>query len=159
MESGMMFVAINHFNERVISYLRGRLKSEELSAAPDSVADAYMGQGSHPDIVQRVWDQLGKALPVDCRCLVYGDPALVHPISGIILTFCLGTQYCLRLTPQLMEAATKLGAKTYTKWSPGHSTNATQVFGADWIFGSWKKEELDWCREVYIACSEPGLFR
>lgn len=154
-----MFVASNQFNERVTAYLRGRLKSEELIAPPESVADPYMRQGSHPDIVQRVWDQLGKALPVDCRCLVYGDPALVHPISGIILAFCFGTQYCLRLTPQRIEDALELGAKTYIKWSPGHSTDVAQEFGIDWVFGNWKKEELVWCREVYNAFNRSDDFR
>ncbi len=144
-----MFIAANPLNEKVVSQLCGQLKTDELLAAPDSVNDPYMGQGSHPDIVERVWDKLGKALPTDCRCLIYGTPALVHPVSGIILAFCFGTQYCMRLTSSLMDEALKLGVKTSTKWSGGSITDATQAFGSDWIFGSWKVEELQWCREVY----------
>ena len=150
-----MFIAHSPLNEKVLSRLRGRLKTDELIASPDSVRDPYMSQGSHPDVVERVWRKLGQALPMDCRCLVYGTPALVQPESGIILAFCLGTQYCVRLTSSLMDEALKLGVKTSTKWSGGATTDATQAFGADWIFGSWKNEELQWCREVYEFYDQP----
>lgn len=150
-----MFVAPSPLNEKVLIHLRSRLKTDELIAAPDSVRDPYMSQGSHPDVVERVWKKLGQALPVDCRCLVYGTPALVQPTSGIILAFCLGTQYCMRLTSPQMYEALKLGVKTSTKWSGGRITDATQTFGADWIFGSWKDEELQWCREVYGFYNQP----
>ncbi|MBI1855846.1 MAG: hypothetical protein HYR93_08300 [Chloroflexi bacterium] len=144
-----MFVASSPLNEKVLAHLCGRLKTDELIALPDGVRDPYMSQGSHPDVVERVWKKLGEVLPVDCRCLVYGTPALVQPVSGVILTFCLGTQYCMRLTSSLLEEALKLGVKTSTQWSGGAATDATQIFGADWIFGNWKNEELQWCREVY----------
>ncbi len=144
-----MFIAASPLNEKVLDRLRGRLKTDEMIAAPDSVRDPYMSQGSHPDIVERVWNKLGGALPLDCRCLVYGTPALVQPVSGIVLAFCYGTQYCLRLTSSMMDEALKLGLKTFTKWSGGKITDTTQTFGSDWIFGSWKSEELQWCREVY----------
>jgi hypothetical protein len=144
-----MFIAQSPLNEKVILHLRGRLKTDELIALPDSVRDPYMSQGSHPDIVERVWKNLSSALPVDCRCLVYGTPALVQPVSGIILAFCLGTQYCIRLVSSQMDDALKLGVKTSTTWAGGKITDTFQTFGSDWIFGSWKKEELGWCREVY----------
>jgi len=144
-----MFLADHVLNQGVLEYLKKEKDSKILIAAPDSVPDPYLKQGSHPDVVMRVWDQLGTALPQDCRCLVCGTPALVQPASGIILAFCLGTQYCLRFTSLLMDEALKLGVKTSTTWSGGKITDAIQTFGADWIFGSWKKEELDWCRDVY----------
>ena len=149
-----MFISCSPLNENVLVHLRGRLKADELIAPPDRVRDAYLGQGSHPDIVERVWDKLGKVLPTDCRCLVYGTPALVQPVSGIILSFCYGTQYCVRLTSALMDEALKLGVKTSTKWSNGKTTDATQTFGNDWVFGSWKDEELRWCREVYKSYNQ-----
>jgi hypothetical protein len=144
-----MFIANTPPNEKVLVYLRGRLKTDELIATPESARDPYMGQGSHPDIVEHVWNKLGKALAADCRCLVYGTPALVQSTSGIILAFCIGTQYCVRLISSQMDEALKLGVKTSTTWSGGKTTNAIQTFGADWIFGNWKDQELQWCREVY----------
>jgi len=154
-----MFVALNKFNENVLIRLRGRLKTDELVAASDSMRDPYMSQDSHPDIVERVWDKLGRALPVDCRCLVYGTPALVQPVSDIILAFCFGTQYCVRLTSSLMDEALKLGVKTSTKWSSGRITDARQTFGNDWVFGIWKADELRWCREVYEYYNQPVEMR
>jgi len=150
-----MFVASSELNESVLINLRGRLKTDELIAMPGSVRDPYLSQGSHPDIVERVWDTLGKALPADCRCLVYGTPALVQPLSGILLAFCYGTQYCMRLTSSLMNEALKLGVKTSTTWSNGRMTDTTQTFGRDWIFGSWKNEELPWCRAAYEFYGQP----
>ncbi len=150
-----MFVAASPLNEKVLTQLRGHLKTDGMIAAADSARDPYMSQGSHPDIVERVWDKLGKALPTDCRCLVYGTPALVHSVSGIILAFCFGTQYCLRLTSSLMDEALKLGLKTSTRWAGGRTTDTTQDFGSDWVFGSWKNEELQWCREVYKFYNQP----
>ena len=144
-----MFLADHLLNQGVLEYLKKEKDSKILIAAPESVPDPYLKQGCHPDIVMRVWDQLGAALHQDCRCLVCGTPALVQPVSGIILAFCLGTQYCLRLTSLPMDEALKLGVKTSTIWAGGKITDAFQTFGMDWIFGSWKNEELDWCREVY----------
>jgi hypothetical protein len=113
-----------------------------------------MNQGSHPDIVERVWKQIGSTLPVDCRGLVCGTPALVQPVSGMILAFCLGTAYCLRLPFELVEEAINQGAKTSTKWSNGTLLDATTTFGPDWIFGAWK-EEVQWCRKTYDAYNIP----
>ena len=148
-----MFVAANSLNELVLEYLSRRNDSQILVAPRNSVPDPYLGQGSHPEVVERVWDQIGSALPLDCRCLVYGTPALVQPISGVILAFCLGMAYCLRLTPDLLKRALMLGANTSTKWSNGTVLDATLTFGPDWIFGGWRKE-VEWCHKTFDAFNE-----
>jgi hypothetical protein len=116
---------------------------------------AYMEQGSLPDIVERVWDVLGAPLPEDCRCLVYGTPALVHPKTGIILAFCNGTTYCIRLTEQLIEKALKAGAKIYQTWMYGGDMDTTRDLGEDWVFDFWLADEIEWCREVYDSNGKP----
>jgi hypothetical protein len=137
-------------NRQVLQYLSRRWKKEAPSLLPpDQVKDPYYGQGSHPDIVERVWDQLGKALPVDCRCLVCGTPALVHPASGVILAICNGTQYNLRLPADAMQEAMQRGVRLETQWSTGEVMNAVEVLGPNWIFGGWLNEELRWCLEAY----------
>ncbi len=148
-----MFVATNSLNKPVLDYLQQRNPSQPLVALPESVRDPYMSQGSHPDIVERVWKQIGSTLPMDSRCLVYGTPALVQPVSGILLAFCLGTQYCLRLIPEILAEALNHGTKTSTKWSNGSVLDATVTFGPDWIFGAWK-EEAQWCRKTYDTYNE-----
>jgi hypothetical protein len=146
----MKIDASHPMNQLVLHYLnRNAGLNTPLLASPGSVKDAYYGQGSHPDIVERVWDQLGQSLPQDCRCLAYGTPALVHPNSGIVFVICNGTQYNLRLTSAGLHEAMTQGVKTVTRWSSGQEMNATQVLGADWVFGMWSKEELRWCQAMY----------
>ena len=141
-------------NRQVLQYVgRNAMDDTPLLASPKSVQEAYYGQGSHPDIVERVWDQLGGSLPRDCRCLVFGTPALVHPSCGIIFAFCNGTQYNLRLTPKGIDEAVKLGVKTVTRWSSGEEMNARDVLGTDWVFGMWSNEEPRWCQDMFESLS------
>jgi len=139
-------------NRGVLTYLGRGTKSEKtLLALPDSVADPYMGQGSHPDIVQRVWDELGAGLPAGCRCLIHGTPALVHDRAGVVIAICNGTQYNLRLVPADFRVAMARGAATRTRWSNGEEMDSQAVLGADWIFGGWLDEEALWCRNTYAG--------
>ena len=110
-----------------------------------------MSLGSHPEIVGRLWHGLARSLPDDSRCIVFGTPALVAPHSGLILAVAFGTQYALRLPPNVVRVAIASGAKIVTTWTSGGKTNIRELFGADWIFGSWLKEEQMWCRCVYDA--------
>ena len=138
-------------NKKVLEYI---FKVKRQGAAPiistwDSVADPYMQQGSHPEIVSRVWDKIGSSLPEDSRRLVYGTPALVHPKTEVILAFCNGTSYCIRLTEKLMEEALKSGATTYRKWSSGGDMDTVRDLGPNWAFGSFSDSEIEWCNQVY----------
>jgi hypothetical protein len=137
-------------NQGVLGYLgRGEKSRNAVIAAPRCVADPYLRQGSHPDIVQRVWDELGAAVPGECRCLVYGTPALVHNHSGIVIGICNGTRYNLRLTAENFREAIAKGASTRTRWSNGEEMDSLAVLGDYWIFGQWLKEEARWCLETY----------
>ena len=93
----MQFDESSEINISVLRYLGNNKKNQISIALPGTAQDPYYQQGSHPDVVERIWDQIGSALPMDCRCLVYGSPALVHPTSGIIFVFSSGTVYYLRL--------------------------------------------------------------
>ncbi|MEI9963123.1 MAG: hypothetical protein WDM76_19030 [Limisphaerales bacterium] len=115
----------------------------------DSVPNPYSGCGCHPDIVEYLWDKIGKTLPADCGSLVYGNPALVQPKSGIILAIGSGTSYRLRLPGLLGIEAVKKGAKTQMKWSTGDFTDIQKEYGEDWVFGAFLPEELVWCKQVY----------
>lgn len=137
-------------NRGVLNYLgRGQKSRNPLVAAPGSVADPYLCQGSHPDIVQRVWDELGAEVPDGCRCLVYGTPALVHDRTGVVIAICNGTRYNLRLTAADFREARAKGAATRTRWSNGEEMDAIAALGPQWIFGGWFQEEGKWCRDAY----------
>ncbi len=69
----------------------------------ETVAKPYQDCGCHPDIVIRIWDQIGKSLPIDCKCLIGGSPALAHPEHGFILALGLGTEYAIRVSPAFVN--------------------------------------------------------
>jgi len=136
-------------NAAVLTYLsRGRPEAP-VFAAWNSIENAYYRCGCHPEIVERLWDQIGPAFPTDCRCLVRSIPTLAHSQSGVILAIGIGTQYGLRLPPPCATEAIQAGAKTTTRWSGGGEMNIQRELGEDWFFGGWMKGELEWCREVY----------
>jgi len=144
-------------NLGVLDYL-SNLNAKHLPpcVSPDAVKDPYISLGSHPDIVQRLWDTLAASLPHETRCIVFGTPALVVPRSGLVLAIGFGTQYGLRVPLDAVNAAVAAGAKTFMKWSVGPSTDIQQLFGADWVFGWWLKEETEWCRRVFDSAEGAG---
>ncbi len=61
------------------------LADREPAAGPMSDApepDPYMDAGSHPDCVERVWDDIGQTLPEDCRFGVRRNAVLAHPVQA-----------------------------------------------------------------------------
>jgi hypothetical protein len=137
-------------NQGVLRYLNGDAPHAPLMALPESVPDPYFGQGSHPDIVERIWDELGKAVPA-YRCLLYGVPVLVHPGTGVVMAIAGGTRYALRLLEEAWEEAQQAGARTVARGSDGGELNLRETLGEDWIFGGWLKQEITWCRNLFDA--------
>ncbi len=138
-------------NARVIAHLtRYPGRPHPLFAAPDSVKDPWMSLGSHPDVVERLWKQLGSALPEDCRGIVCGSPALVHPGTGVVFALAMGTQYGLRLGP-LVGQALLAGARVEILRGKLPSMNVQRDLGEEWIYGRWLEQELGWCVAAYEA--------
>lgn len=135
-------------NVGVFRLVRSILRDQPPVASPDSVEDPYREQGSHPDVVERVWDELGRALPTDCRCLVYGTPSLVHPGAGVVLAFTLGTGYFVRLP----AGAARTGAEPRIGWQ----VDAAHDLGADWVDGRWAADEAGWCAAAYAELERPS---
>ena len=138
-------------NEGLLEYLSAAGRDERLVAAPEDVAcDPYVGAGSHPDVVARVWDELGGTLPSDARRLVLGTPALVRAETGTVLAVTLGTAYALRVPPSCWADALRLGARQVHHYTAGSETlDVARRFGADWVFGLWADEERVWCQKAY----------
>src|ERR1700690_115205 len=110
-------------NIKVLAYLSKRNPGAALALLPEeSTRDPYLHLGSHPDIVERIWKGIGAGLDTECQMIVFGTPALVQPVTGIILAFALGTSYCLHLPDTLVKTALAAGAPTTTKWSGGRMT-------------------------------------
>jgi DNA transformation protein and related proteins len=138
-------------NAGIVRHFEGR---NELTFPPcmlpvECPRDPYWNLGSHPDIVEHLWDELSSALPSDCRSIVFGTPALVAPTSGIVLAHAFGTKYVLRLAPESMNEALGGGAETSVTWAGGQVTDLCREYGDDWIFGGWLEREPAWLLEVY----------
>lgn len=136
-------------NALVLHYLAKDRPGPAPAERPDAFPNAYLGLGCHPDIVERIWDQLGRALPVDCRYVVWKTPALVHPGSGLILALGMGTQYALRLSAADHAAAVRAGLRASTTWAGGKTTDLPATLGPDWLFGGWARGEPAWCLKVF----------
>jgi hypothetical protein len=103
--------------------------------------------GSHPEIVDYLWDTLAGALPVDCRALVYARPVLVAPVRGIIFAVPLGTEYALRFAPPEFDQARSAGAEVIHNYTTvGITLDLAEQFGPHWLFGTFHRREPEWCR-------------
>lgn len=141
-------------NAGVVRSLCRRSGGAAWVVAPDVVRDPYAGCGSHPDIVERVWEQLGRELPPTSRRILCGCPVLVHPDTGMVLAVCYGTQYCLRVPEDRRAAAMLAGCTTSHRWSTGEVTDLGEEFGPDWLFGCWAREEAEWCSAAATGAKE-----
>lgn len=139
-------------NSVVLAYLtrlhRNRVPLPTV-VRPEEVDDPYMRLGAHPEVVQRIWDELGEGLPRDCRRVVYSTPALVHPESGTIFVLALGTGYGLRLPPPVVELATRRGARISVRYTDRDDMNTHRDLGRDWVLGAWLAAEPRWCAKAF----------
>lgn len=136
-------------NQGIVTHLRKTDRGKDPVATPESHPDPYLWAGSHPDTVSWVWETLGGALPVDCRAIVYGTPALVHPRIGVVMAFAYGTAYAMRIPENMMNEAIKAGCNPERRWSDGSKTNVQDLFGHGWLFGCWDKKEANWLLAGY----------
>ena len=151
-----MDLAANRRNAGVLAYLTRRSPASLAYQSPGDVANPWMGSGSHPDIVERVWKVLGASIPAECRAIVHGTPALVDPATGLVLAVAIGTQYALRLRATDVAAAVARGAPTATKWSGGETLDVRETFGEEWILGSWKGDEATWVAALHASPGDEG---
>jgi hypothetical protein len=142
-----------HENDAVLRYLRTRDPSERPHVEdPASVDDPYLSLGSHPDIVERIWGQLGAGLPPTARCVVLGCPALADPETGVVLALALGTTYALRVAPDDHAAALAAGLENSHEYGPPPRLfDAASTLGPDWLFGAFVNEEPGWVASAAAA--------
>jgi hypothetical protein len=133
-------------NRGVLEYLSdgGKHRSPVL-AGPSALAKSRERFGSHPDIVQYLWDEIAPRLHTDTRAVVYGTPALVAPERGLVFAVALGTEYGLRLPPSEFAQARAAGAEVvHTYRTVGVTLDLAERFGPGWVFGTFDKREPDW---------------
>jgi hypothetical protein len=138
-------------NERIWGFV-GEEKPSTKNGLP---RDPYLEEGCHPDIVERVWDVLGAAVPPECRAQAKGTPVLAHPETGRVFAAAHGTAYALWLVPDDFESAVAAGLTTVMRWSVGTVTDLRDAAGEGWVWGRWHHDEPDWIRRAYGAGGPP----
>jgi hypothetical protein len=142
-------------NRGLRRYLEARMRAGFPPViSPDELERPYDTLGTHPDLVARLWDELGKGLPQDCRAVFFGTPALIHPASGVVFAFAVGTQtYAFRLPQADRAAALEAGGSRVMRYPAGGSVDLHDV-GEEWVFGGWYPMEDAWCRAAFGFAAE-----
>jgi hypothetical protein len=109
---------------------------------PGRERNPYLDTGHHPDIVERVWRDLGAELPETARCRVNGNPVLAHHTSGAVIAFPRGTSYALWIPPGERADCDLLTRHT---WGNATTTDLTEVVGEGWRWGRFDAREPGWC--------------
>jgi hypothetical protein len=123
-------------------------------ATPDQVVRPYESLGTHPDLVARLWDELQSALPLDCRVIFYGVPALMHPTTGIVFGFAGGTHtYALRLPGAIRAEAIVAGATRIKHYPVRQPSFDLDEIGPEWVFCGWFPGEDAWCLSAFEYAS------
>ena len=137
-------------NRGVLDYLSegGRWRAP-LVAGPDALSTSRERYGSHPDIVQYLWDEIAPRLRVDCRAVVYGTPALAAPERGLVFAVALGTEYGLKLSPAGFALARAAGAEVVHHYRTVDVTlDLGTRFGPGWVFGTFDRREPEWIADA-----------
>ena len=118
--------------------------SQPLEAAPDP----WFGLSTHPDLVEQLW-KLDDSLPVRCRWLLWGRPALVHPASGVIFAVGFGSiGLVIRLPEAVRAVASDDEAAAVVKGNPGQSFDIGPA-GPEWRFLRPRAPTQAWARAAY----------
>jgi hypothetical protein len=135
-------------NALLIKYGKRELPTRIEQNPPDDVRQPYLSLGTHPDIVERLWDQLAVSLPEKCDWVLYGRPVLVRPATGIVFAWATGHVYALRLPSDERALALRAGASRLHTFTDGTTLNL-DLLGPEWVFGMWFKDEPAWCAAAY----------
>ena len=121
---------------------------------PEDLGPPWLGLGTHPDLVDRLWKEIPRSLPVDCRRVFLGVPVLMHPGTGVVFGLAQGTHaYALRLPPRERAEALAAGATRVHAYPQGPAFDLAEL-GPEWVFGRWRAEEERWCAAAYAGAEE-----
>ncbi len=135
---------------------RGESRSNErILTRPADHVDPYYTLGSHPDVVEYLWDRIAPALEIDCRGVVLGTPALVEPKAGVVIALALGTAYAFQMVDADRNMATTIGYTHLRTSSTGESTDLREQFGPNWVFGQYNlKTEAEHLKTLIRSLEE-----
>ncbi len=143
-------------NARTLEYLKRKSELWPHSAKENTSPDVKCWKeiNAHPEVIERVWGDLAKDIPGDCRAIVHGIPVLRHHASGLIFVICLGTFYWMRVPSELMVELRVNEFNFVKKMSNGKIIDVRKELGDGWVYGRWREEELEWCLVAYNRADE-----
>jgi hypothetical protein len=124
------------------------------SCPPLEREDPYYYLGTHPDLVEQLWDNFTTSIPVDTRWVLHGRPVLVHPESKVIFAFANGTHtYAFRIPERVREEAVAASARQQYKYPDGSVFDLAN-YDEDWIFGGSIRDEDRLCLIAFRAAGD-----
>jgi hypothetical protein len=144
-------------NSGLIRYLETvneRPGTPDVRTPDDTELREFRIYGTHPEVAERVWAQLGASVPMECRQVVLGRPALLILNCGIIFAIGIGTSYAIRVPRRVKWW--RRGLPTEIKWSDRPRLDIKEIFGRHWIVGDWSKQEQAWCVAAYRYFQQRG---
>jgi len=138
-------------NDGVLKYLQGdwNLRPEPIYGEPDEVLDPKAALGTHPELLDWLWNTICAKLPKDCRKVIYGKPVLIHPETGVIFGLGHGECVCaLRLPLDKVGEAIMSGMEDDVELENGQELYSEDI-GDDWVFCTWTEDDPDWCLRAY----------
>ena len=143
-------------NKGILDCLRylGRGWKGPLSCHPSETDDPYYELGTHPDLVEVLWDKLTANIPIDTRWVIHGRPVLVHPETSTIFAFATGTHtYAFRIPFELRQKAKAAHASQQYKYPDGSVLDLTK-YDADWVFGRIIDDEEELCLTAFQSAGD-----
>jgi hypothetical protein len=143
-------------NQGILDFLRHIVHDwmDQPSCHPSAVQDPYYTLGTHPDLVELLWDKLTIKIPLDCRWVLLGRPVLVHPEKRIVFAFATGTHtYAFRIPTVLRQEGYAWQASQQYRYSGDRVLDLTQ-YDADWIFGGDIKDEVEVCFKAFESAGD-----
>ena len=151
----MRIDAQHPLNLRLVDYFRSQAPYARPVTPKTDFDDPYHHAGAHPDVVGYLWDRIAARWPDDSRCLLFGVPVLVQPVSGIVLAVAMGTAYFVRVPEDELAVARAKGYQTIWKVSPS-AIDAGKIFGGDWVLGRHEQHESRWCNTLFERFNTPA---
>ena len=137
-------------NEGLMRYLEKshpKAGVSDLSVPTETELYEHRLLGTHPELIERVWDRLVARIPPESRRIILGRAALVSTRSNVIFAIAIGTSYAIRIPKRVKTW--RFGLKTTIGWSDGTRRNVKATFGPEWVVGSWSSKEEEWCPAAY----------
>ena len=133
---------------------RGRIApNAPVSQSLDAVTDPWYGLGTHPDIIEALWE-MDDSLPQRCRWVFWGGPALVHPETGVVFAIGMGTiGIVFRLPPHVIASADPQLARVVQKFNRAPTFDIGPA-GPEWRLIAHEAPRALWCRAAYDFAAE-----